>query len=165
MKKALCLYILGSYQLASVTEYFFSDRNFCRWEKTFSLTETFFLWQMCFSDGILDRNLFLWWKLVFERKFFSDRLVLLKDTCFCDINFFLWRKYVYICLYYNNLFLWQKPFSVPNTLFWAFYIWCPVKRFHEKWEFPLSRITKITTLWSPAWHSPLHSAVNPNMGN
>ena len=65
-------YILGSYQLASVTEAIFCERNFFLWQKLLCLTENFFcdrnffsVTEVCFSDKNLERNLFLWWKLVF----------------------------------------------------------------------------------------------------
>ena len=36
-------YILGSYQLASVTEAFLSDRNFCGWQKLVNVAETVYM--------------------------------------------------------------------------------------------------------------------------
>ena len=102
------------HQLTSVTETFFSDRNFCGWQKFVSVTETVYLWEKCVSltktrtgIGFCDVNLF------FKGSFFSVRNFCRKETCFCDINFFSGKE---ICFrhgkywFYINLFLWQKLF-------------------------------------------------------
>ena len=107
---------------------FFSDRKFCQGQKLFSLTE------VCFSDGNLDRNLFLFSKgNLFSVWFF-----------FCGINFFLWRKLVSV----TESFLLHYLVSVTKTCTLFSYVISRVK-FREKWEFPLSRITKKTTWWRP----------------
>ena len=64
LKKTLDLDILGFYQLASVTEAFFSDRNFCWW-----------------SDYIF-----------FDSNFFCSLMETRTETSFCDANFFC-RKF------------------------------------------------------------------------
>ena len=107
VKKALCLDILSSYYLASVTEALFSDRNLCVWQnkfcdKNFFLSQKLFLSSMtktCFSDRSRDRNLFLWWKLVPEGNFFFRRFFCLTVTCFLWRDIFLSKKvfYTQIC--------------------------------------------------------------------
>ena len=76
VKKALCLDILSSYCLVSVTEAFFSDKKLLSvakqilWQKLFWSHKLFpsSMTKICFSDENLNRNLFLWWKLVSWRK-------------------------------------------------------------------------------------------------
>ena len=155
----LCLNILSSYQLASFKEDFFSNNKFCLllnffllWQKHFSLQIFFFfLWhkrvsltetwtKTCFCDG----NLFS------KGNCFSDRNFCLKETSFYDINFFLWRIFSVtesFCI--TKTFSVTENCSVKNTLFLGFYPWFSGKSFREKWDFPLSWITKITTSWSP----------------
>ena len=62
--------------------------------KLFSLTITFCLWQKLVylkenrtETSFCDGNLFS------EGNFFSDRNFFRTETCFCDINFFLWQKF------------------------------------------------------------------------
>ena len=62
-------------------------RNFFLWQKLFSMTETFFLYDKTFFTAtekyFCDRNLFLW-----------HRLISVTETYFCDINLFLWQKLI-----------------------------------------------------------------------
>ena len=100
----LGLYILSSYQLASVTEECLSNDflSFCcsnnfLWEKPYPWIKTFFLWQKLF---FCDRNVFLWQileqKLVFWRNllpwlkfclFVKNLLFRTFCTCFLGISF------------------------------------------------------------------------------
>ena len=94
--RARCLYILGSiYQLASVTEAFFLWQKLCLWQ-IFLLWRHFFQWLNCVS-------------LTETRK----KVVSVKETCFCYINFFYEGNWLQ-CLCNNKLFSWQKYF------FWDF---------------------------------------------
>ena len=137
----------------SVTEAFVSDINFGQWQKTFSVTETFFLRQKCvFLTETPTETCFCDGNLFPKGKFSFDRNLCLKETCFCVITFFLWRKLVSVtetfCVSMTsfcdiNWFFQKHPFVV-------IYTWFPGKSFLEKWEFPLSWITGITTFWSPA---------------
>ena len=128
-KKTLCLVILSSYQLASVTEAFFCDRNFCLWQNCFSVIIVFFcdrtffsVIEMCFSGKNFDRKLFLWWKFVLWRTFF------LWQKSLSDRNLYLWHKKIsltQVCSHGKklcciNLFLWQKLVLSKKTV-WVFY--------------------------------------------
>ena len=113
MKKALCLYILGSYQLA-----FFCDRNFCRWQKTFSVTETFFLWQQCVSltktwtlVSVME-TCFLKENFTLTEICVSKKLVSVTLTFFCEGNLFLSRKVTIIWFCDRNLFCQNYPFFI-----------------------------------------------------
>ena len=137
VKKALYFDILRSYCFDSVTVAFFlTETFFCG--KTNSVMDTFFLWQqlfpcsmtkICFSDGNLDRNLFLWKKLVPWKNFFMWQN--LRDICFCHKKFFSSVTVTFFCD--HNLFC--QKYAVL-----AFYTCCLGKSFHEKWESPLSLI-------------------------
>ena len=95
---------------------FFLQLNFCLQQTLFSVTETFFfdsnkfLWNtMCFSTRNLDKNMFLWWKIVFWRKFFlwqlffsCRKLFLWHQLFFCDkslllLNFFCFFSVTCFC--------------------------------------------------------------------
>ena len=105
-----------------------------------------------FSDGNLYRNLFLWRKLNFWRKYCSDIYFCLTETCFCDKNSFLWQKLVSFTESFSvtvTCFC-DRNLICQNTFFWAFFTWFPGWSFREKWEFPVSRIIMIITLWSLA---------------
>ena len=53
----LDLYVIGFYQLASVTEAFYSDRNFCSWQKVFYCNKKLFsVTEVCFLERNLDRS-------------------------------------------------------------------------------------------------------------
>ena len=94
VKKVLCLNILSSYQFASMTKAFFSDRNFCLWLK-FSASETFYsVTELCFLDGNLDRNLSIIQNLFFKDIFFSYRKFCLTESFFCYSNLLLGQKLV-----------------------------------------------------------------------
>ena len=145
---------------------FIFDRNFCLWQNKFcdrnffSVTETFFLWQkhfpssmlkICFSDGNLDRNLFLWWKLVSWGRFFSGRIFCLTETCFCDINFFCDRN-LFPSQFFSSLtvscFCDQTLFGPKHPFLGILYV-ISREMFLWEWKFPLSWIPNIPTLWSP----------------
>ena len=118
----------------------------------------------CFSDGNLDRNLFLWWKLVSWRNSLSDRNYCLTETYFCNIKKFCNRNLILsqnpllqqlvsvtqksLLFCYSNLFMWQKPVLLKIPFFGRFIRDFNGKFSHEKWMFPLSWITKITILCS-----------------
>ena len=94
-------------------------RNLFLWKKLLSLAEKknslketfFFCFRKVFSNENSDRNLFLWWKLVFWRKIVTDINCGLTETCFCDLNFF---SVTDICFCHGQFFchinfvLWQK---------------------------------------------------------
>ena len=144
MKKALCLYLLGFYQLASVTEAFFLGQKLFSVAEICYMTETYFLWQKCVS---LTKNseeiCFCDWNLFPKGNFFSSRICSLKETCFCDIPFFSIKEISF------SFFVTINCFSDINLDF-GFYAWFPGESFREKWEFVLFGITEITTLWSSA---------------
>ena len=82
------------------------------------------------------------------------KLVSLMETIVCGRNKMQKKKKI---LWQKSLSLtetWTETCSVKHTIFLAFYTWFPGKSFCEKWEFALSLITKIITLWSPVRHVP-----------
>ena len=92
----------------------------------------------CFWDG----SFFPWLKLLsVEEFFFCDRNILsLTKMCFSVGN---WERNLFLSQFlYRNL-------SSKKKLFWAYYTWFQGKSVRQKWVFPLSRIIKIITLWSP----------------
>ena len=85
---------------------------------------------------LCDRNLFLWHKLIF-----------VTETYFCHRTLFLSQKPFSVTKTYfcdRKLFLWQKTMSVTKTCFSNKNLFL-----YQKWEFLLSRIMEIMTLWSP----------------
>ena len=113
LKKALCLYILGSYLLTSLKEAFFCDRNFFRLQKTFLVSETFFcenivfLWQKLGQIFFCDGNLFSKGRFALTDSFVWKKLVSLTLAFFCEGNYFLsWR-----------VFMLQQLGSVTETSF------------------------------------------------
>ena len=101
-----------------MTEAFFSDKNFCGWQKYVSVTETVFLWQKCVSltetwtdisfceRNLFSKDFFVPWEICDGKKivfvtpiFLKGKFVSVKEVCFFEGIFF-------VC--YINLFLWQK---------------------------------------------------------
>ena len=99
----------------------FVSVTFCDRIVFFSVAETLFF---------CDRKLFL-----------SQKLISVKENYFCDGNFFLWQNFSFFArlffFYDRKLFLYQNLNSVK-----FFFL-------REKWEFLLSCIMEIITLWSP----------------
>ena len=158
---------------------FFSDRNIL------SKADIFFVIEIFFCDGNFlavteqnfgDRNVFFWPKL-------RQKLVFVSKTSFYDGNFFSEGIFFWYSFSDRSLFLWlwfvsvtvtcvcDKTCSVKKIFFCAFYLWFPGKSFREKWEFLLSWIPNLSTLWSPArrsrpschsyWWSPGRPRGNP----
>ena len=133
--------------------FFFSEGPFGLWQKFFSSLwqKLFFsLTEMCFFDG----NLVSVMETCFMEEFLSyERNCCLTETVFFGINFFSLTG-IGFChgklFCYSNLVMWRKLFT-SKMLFLA-----NICDFNgkisslEKWDFPLSRIVKIITLWSPA---------------
>ena len=121
------------------------------------------------------KNFFLSQKIIFvsEIIFCHIIIVLLQKllpvtkTSFCHRNFFLSEKHFSVTETYfshRNFFMSPKLLFVTHTsvtktslchrncdnnLFLTKYAWIQMNSFREKWEFPLSQIIEIITLWSP----------------
>ena len=135
--------MLGSYQFASVTEFFlFFEGPFGLWQKFsfFSLTELFFsLTEMCFFDG----NLVSVMETCFMEEFLSyERNCCLTETFFFGINFFSLTG-IGFChgklFCYSNLVMWRKLF-MSKMLFFGKYMWFQWKN-KFPWEMGLSIIS------------------------
>ena len=126
------------YKNLSVVETYCCERNFVLWQKFISVKDFFAVSRNYFCD----RKLFLW-----------QKTISVTENYFCERNLFLWQKLVSLTkiVYLTKVFLVKEISSMTETYLTAFYAWIVGKFFCEKWEFPLSRIIEILTLWCHAY--------------
>ena len=102
-----------------------------------------FLWQILHS--VAD-------KLFYEETFSSDRsrfqkkVVSVKETCFCDINFFVKEIGFSFCVT-------LMCFTDKNTLFLEFITWFSGRGFREKWDNIYNNFVEPSCLPAPLFHT------------
>ena len=141
----VCKFLLSEFAKKWI-KYSYFDKHKCK--------QFWFVIETCFCN----RNFFLRGKLFFRHTLlFRQKLSCVRETCFYDRNLFLWQKLVSVtdtCFCNRNLFLWPKLVSATETSLYnthvlTFHALFQGQSFYQIWEFLLSWIIEIITLWSP----------------
>ena len=119
-EKAVCLFMLRSNQLASVTEGFFLWQKLLWVARKNSLTEIVYLWQKC---------IYLWQKCIYLTE-------TLTEICLCDGNLFskeIFFSIINLCpketCFWDIYFFSVKQIGFCQGKSLGFYTWFPRKNF------------------------------------